>query len=482
MKKGILTAIEITDTHVKLLEAREQRDAPLISLCIIQDIERSSDDSILHALSTMIKRGKGRGPRECVLIIPRRSVILKQVSLPSHDKDELSRMLDLQIASLVPYSREDIIFDFYELDKDAAGYTKILLVAVHKNIVTRYVSILNNAGFEPTKIIVSSFGVLEWVSYEGMQKEEQPAPIAFIHLDYKHSEICFCYNKNLMFSRHINLGVIDLEKNFNGFIEQIGLTFGAYRKSHMGADVSRVIILSDMPSVGESIKNTLKNYYNFTVDIFPVSKKFLIDKGFDFSSLREDEGISILPAAGSLISGLLHTVNLMPLELEDKQRWQARKQKIMQFVSLFLIVILLAAGALWINVYEEIMQLNVLKTKVADARQNVDLTQKSNQLMDFIREEVQERVFIADVIEELHILAPEEITFQSVFFNYMQGVTIQGLADNDSRVNKFQSQLMESPLFKDVTLQYATRRKRFKEEYTDFKMTFQLRPLSEQIK
>lgn len=250
----------------------------------------------------------------------------------------------------------------------------------------------------------------------------------------------------------------------------------------MGPDVSRVIILSGMAGVGESIKNTLERYYNFPVDIFPVSRKFFVEKGFDFSSLREDEGISILPAAGSLISGLLHTVNLMPPELEDKQRWQVRKQKIMQFVALFLIAILLAGGALWVNVYEEIRQLNALKTKVSYTRQTVALVQKENQFVRFIRKEVQERVFIADVIKELYILAPEKIVFQSVSFNYRQGVTVQGLADNDSWVNKFQSQLMGSSLFKDVTLQYATRRKRFKEEYTDFKMTFQLISLSEQIK
>ena len=95
-------------------------------------------------------------------------------------------------------------------------------------------------------------------------------------------------------------------------------------------------------------------------------------------------------------------------------------------------------------------------------------------LVDFADKNIQERTNIADVIAELYRITPSEITFKSLYFTEQKQITIQGFSKTRSSVNNFQNQLVNSAIFEDVTLQYASRSRTLGEELTDFKITVKL--------
>ena len=82
---------------------------------------------------------------------------------------------------------------------------------------------------------------------------------------------------------------------------------------------------------------------------------------------------------------------------------------------------------------------------------------------------------MTDVIHELYKLTPKEISFSSLQLDEKGVLTIQGYAEASASVNSFQEKLVKSPLFTDVSLQYATKRKIFNMDVTDFKIMAQLK-------
>jgi hypothetical protein len=81
---------------------------------------------------------------------------------------------------------------------------------------------------------------------------------------------------------------------------------------------------------------------------------------------------------------------------------------------------------------------------------------------------------VVDIIKEFYGILPGEMSLKALSLDRTGALVIEGLAQTGSEVNKLQNGLVNSPLFKEVNLQYATKRRRFNEEYTDFKIICRL--------
>src|SRR3989338_2358429 len=105
MNKKLTTVIEITDTHIKLFQARTSGTGSILTYFDNKKITTFSDEAVTKLLSTMVARQRiSSGHVLCV--IPRRFAILKHASFPSHQEEEIRKMVSLQVVNNVPYSRE----------------------------------------------------------------------------------------------------------------------------------------------------------------------------------------------------------------------------------------------------------------------------------------------------------------------------------------------------------------------------------------
>ena len=62
-------------------------------------------------------------------------------------------------------------------------------------------------------------------------------------------------------------------------------------------------------------------------------------------------------------------------------------------------------------------------------------------------------------------MIPADVSLQYFGMREAGNFELQGIAINDQDVSFLQSALVVSPLFKNVDLQYATKRKRFSSQY-----------------
>lgn len=476
MKKGFRTILEITNTHVKLLRAKAQRGLFVVSSCQIRDLENNKGAIVEKALAEMVSQNKIEED-ELIVIVPRRNIILKQISLPSHTEAELRKMIGLQLVNQVPYAREDIVFDFSVLGKDPSGYAKILVVVAHKDIINKYLKMFNEIDLVPYQLTLSSSGISNWYTEKEARVSSGDSTIlSLINIDHSHSEVCFCRKGQLLFSRSINFGIRDLQpENMAAFMEQISLTFGAYKKEQMGEDIDKIIVISRSREAS-ALKEELEKYYPKPIEILTSLSDIPCETSFDLSSFRAEEGISLISSLGFLFDNLQEQINLMPMEMLTVKRQRIKRRAIFQVIFLAILVIVFIIGAFGVGVYQDADYLKKIEKQIEGTKAEVKKAERKTQFLRFVKDNLQNRALIADVIKELYDLAPEEISFRSLNVDVKGVLTIQGFADKGVRVNQFQEALVGSVLFQEVNLKYATKRKRFKKEYIDFQIICKLGP------
>ncbi len=480
MKKGIVTTIAINDGYVKLLKAKTQHNLPLVTHGAFQRLKENSAEEITEALAKMIS-SKDVDSENLTLIIPRRIAILKQLFLPSQNEEEIQRMIALQIHNQIPFTKEEIIFDYSILKRENSGYTRILVVVVRKEDIFRYMRIFNKIGLHPHKVGLSSFGVINWFYFQmGRLKKIDPQPCVIVNLDEETSEICFCQDQLVFFSRSINMGVKDLVKENGGetLIEQIGLSLGSYKKEQWGDDIKKLIIIS-YPNKFESLIEHLKKYYRLAVESFSPLDDLPCEKNFDLKILGNQEGLSFIENLGFLSEDMGRQINLLPRELISTKRLKIRRKVTANFLLSLILTFILGIASLGVGIYRESAYLKKIETQIEEIKIKTEKAREYIQFLQFARQQTEERILIADIIKELYRLTPNEVSFRSLQIDHSGVLLIEGSLETGASINQFQSQLVGSPFFKEVALQYATKRMRFNKEYTEFKIVCKLRARKE---
>ena len=104
----------------------------------------------------------------------------------------------------------------------------------------------------------------------------------------------------------------------------------------------------------------------------------------------------------------------------------------------------------------------------------VQQAQEKLQRFRFMHNELQNRIPVVDFFHELNRLTPDGITFTGLDYDASGKLTLAGQAKEAGDVNRLQEGLVASALFKNVTLEYATKRKTNPEEMTVFKISCQI--------
>ncbi len=130
----------------------------------VLDISGQSDAQISQSLTAFIKQRKiNFAESRVTVLIPRSRVILRHMMLPSHHEDEIRSMIDLQVASHIPYSKEEVEIDFQVLTKTPDGYSKIAVIIIPQEIAMRYWKIFSDSQIPVHRISISSIGL--WLLY-----------------------------------------------------------------------------------------------------------------------------------------------------------------------------------------------------------------------------------------------------------------------------------------------------------------------------
>jgi len=160
--------LDIGSGYLKLVQLRDTKGGYELELFDMLPLppELIVDGSIIDSLrlvdslKELARKARIKTKDVTISIAGHSSVIVKRVSLPDMSEDELYESIKFEAEQYIPFDIDDVNLDFQILGpKEEPGQMDVILVAVKKDIINEYLSVVKEAGFNCQIVDVNSFAL-----------------------------------------------------------------------------------------------------------------------------------------------------------------------------------------------------------------------------------------------------------------------------------------------------------------------------------
>ncbi|UCD36414.1 MAG: type IV pilus assembly protein PilM [Nitrospiraceae bacterium] len=187
-KKDII-GLDIGSKHIKAVQLKANKGSHRLERLGITTLqpELIVDGSILdsthvvQAIKELIANTDIKAKNATLSVSGHSSVIIKRVSLPQMTEDELDEQIRFEAEQYIPFDIEDVSIDFQMLGPaEEENMMDVLIVAVKKDKINEYVSVVKEAGLTPVVVDVDAFA-LENI-YELNYAVKEGANVALVNI------------------------------------------------------------------------------------------------------------------------------------------------------------------------------------------------------------------------------------------------------------------------------------------------------------
>ncbi|MFA5124256.1 MAG: pilus assembly protein PilM [Patescibacteria group bacterium] len=199
---------------------------------------------------------------------------------------KLRLFVEFELLQQIPFSLDQIIYDFDILDRDDDGGYEVLIVAVKRDVALQKIKMVNDAGYRVNFLGVNSIATYNWLNRYGLI---QPG-LAVVDVGCQHTEV-LCLGKPYAQSGHcsplfrsISLGGADITSALS---QELGIAYPEAEKGKMG--------LIPLRCTGPAVQKILSNL------VSEISRSIAY-----FNGLRDSRKICQiwLTGEGSLMPGI----------------------------------------------------------------------------------------------------------------------------------------------------------------------------------
>jgi type IV pilus assembly protein PilM len=160
--------LDIGSSYLKVVQLKDTKGGYELELFEILQLppELIVDGSIIDSLrlvdslKELLRKAKLKTKDAVISIAGHSSVIIKRVTLPEMSEEELSESIKFEAEQYIPFDIDEVNLDFQILGpKEEPGNMDVILVAVKKDIINEYISVVKEAGFNPLIVDVNSFAL-----------------------------------------------------------------------------------------------------------------------------------------------------------------------------------------------------------------------------------------------------------------------------------------------------------------------------------
>lgn len=464
--RKITTSIEISDRYIKLVQVLANGQSEKVIACVFKEFSTEDPEAAGAELKKMLKEHNLK-PRHVILAIPRQSVTTKILKLPSQNPLEISDMAGFQATKQIPYPKEEIAYGFNIIGVDPQGFSSVMLVICHKDVIERPLEILRSRGISPVKVTLSSFGLLNWFnSNSELRKKSESFPLILVDYDTASVDIAIVYMGKLLYTRGLTFGPTEGEKDFERLKIEIEKTLTSYEKESETIRAGEAVFTGNVSGLA-GLKDELERSLNMKVEIIDpfgrVSANIAAPKYGPYAALASYSSL-----IGTAVGG--EEVDLIPRGLKISRAEGIKKKKLAISIVLSIAVVASASITVWNKVHQRELALKALESELKDIAPAAEEIEKMRLSSEVIKSQLSKKSEASDIINELYKIVPANIYL--VLCSYEdEKVELKGTANVLSDVFKLVTILENSAYFQNVKVRYATKRKIGSEELIDFEIS-----------
>lgn len=271
-KSKQIVGLDVGTSSVKAFQLKEsgggfqlvQADMRPLDPDVIVDGTVMDAERVISAIQDIFSANRIK-TKNVALSVSGISVIVKKITLAEMTEEELDESIQWEAEQYIPFDIEDVNIDYQimgPVGDDGARQMEVLLVAVKKDKINEYTSLVEEAGLTPVVVDVDAFALenMYEINYE-INKNEA---VALIDIGAGLMNINVILNGMSAFTRDISIGG-------NQFTEAIqkefGLSFEEAEKVKIGEDVEGVEFQKVVPIL-ESVSNDISSEILRSFDFF----------------------------------------------------------------------------------------------------------------------------------------------------------------------------------------------------------------------
>lgn len=278
-----LVGLDLGSSAIKLIELKERKGEYQLQRLGVEPLspEAIVDGSIMDSslvVDAILKLNEQTRVKNTLYAtsLSGHSVIIKKIQVPMMSQDELADSIQWEAEQYIPFDINDVRLDYMVLSGDLGDQMEVLLVAVKRDKVGDYTSVISQTGKTPALVDVDAFAIQN--AYEVNYDVDPLKTVALINMGAGVTNINVIARGATVFWRDITFGgnqfTEELQRELNLSFEQAEqLKRGETVDHHAPADVRPVLdgVSAEMAS---EIQKTF-DFYSATSSEGPVDELVL---------------------------------------------------------------------------------------------------------------------------------------------------------------------------------------------------------------
>ncbi len=264
--------LDIGSSSVKAVQAKKSKSGlqlhafgmePLMPQTIV-DGTIMDQGAVVDAIRTLWSRLKLKH-KDVAIAIAGHSVIIKKISVPPMNKDELAEQIPYEAEHHIPFAKDDVEIDYQVVTAtNASGQMELLLVAAKKEVVHDYAQVVRDAGLSPQVCDVASFSAQN--AFEVNYALEPGETAVLINVGAAIANINIVRDNMSLFTRDVTIGG-------NAFTEEIQKQLSvsqdeaeAYKVG--GSYDEHGVVPQDVERIVEGVAEVMAGEFQRSLDFF----------------------------------------------------------------------------------------------------------------------------------------------------------------------------------------------------------------------
>jgi Tfp pilus assembly protein PilN len=470
---SVILVVSLGSEILKMGHGRATHGKFLIEGVAVEDVSKKTDSEISQ-LILLYCQARKIVPAQALCLISSKQFIFKNVDIPSTEKEEVSKIIDLQAGRFTPYGRDEIVIDFVCLESLVQHFTSVLLFIVNRKIASRLASIFQASRLQTERVVVAS-DCMATTYIEAAKSIPLKGALGGLHVGEEYSELTVIDKNQVVFVRNIPVGAAALKKNpdqaRSDFIQELSRSVSAYHDQGVGQPIQRLWVTGFTENSGafeEEFKKTdSPNSGQIEVSNFDYRRYFNVSESV-MGIVQQASQFSFFEIFSVLAHSDQAKVNLLLPELKLRRRVRESSREILGLGILIMSVFLLASLIMGSKIYfRKIVnqKLNQASQKFSEEAKRLEIVSTKNRIVKKLIESRGKELTVLNVINGF---IGDDLYLSQVNYSSEGNVTITGTAASMSRVFAFVTQLMQSNYFSKVETKETKSRKEGNEDVADF--------------
>lgn len=461
MAKNNVLVIKWTGNAIRVASGVASQTELKIHDLGVCEFRSKNDEQISAWLKETV--GKPHKYEQVQCVLSRRCVILRTLELPAVKREEIERMVHLQIEQHVPYTLDEMVYDVVNYEGIQQGYSSVLVAVVSRKEVDRIQSICKEAGLLLDGITVNTWGIVATFTRKALLTIGTNEYVLIADASHEETEILIMHGSRVRTSRSFIHPPEQSKTDKNSYIQRL--------LSEIQHTVSVVQFKKDseiqvwlgpsLQNVGTEIQEALENASMGLSIRIPIQA---------LGDMPEVDASEIGMRGAVLINTIPHA-NLLSQEIKAvRSQEQLRGYRVfaITFVIVTLLIVATAACILYVRKNSYLMALEQELRMIDPQAKRLSVVTNKYRAVNRVR---RQQVVPLITISDLYATMPRTMYITEFSYKASQGLELRGYADSVSTVSDALVLLQKKDLYKNAEIRFAKQKELQGREVVDFEIS-----------